>query len=187
MARSRRPSQPRKRSGTVDLPRMNGSRFESPTIDWKKTPNQVNFPSTADLVNLNVAQRFAVFKQFGLSPSWDTLRAEAGQYVTKLTTSPPGSVSWNAEIDRLLDQATKRGALGLARTAYRQFGILDSGADMSTQIFVRITEGDEHVCDPCDSLGGEEGTMAYHESIGLPGPASCLGGMYCRCQLIMVD
>lgn len=189
MARARRPSQPRRRAG-VNLPELQGSRFVSPTLDWSTgKPNQVNLPSTAELVKLSVAQRSDIFRRFGLSPTWDTLRAEVGQYVTRLTTSPPGSESWTAEIERLLDQTTKRGALGLARTAYRQFEVLDAlkGKDPKTQKFVRIYEGDDHTCKPCESLGGEEGTMEYHASIGLPGPASCLGGMYCRCPLIMVD
>ena len=55
------------------------------------------------------------------------------------------------------------------------------------QLLVRIGEGDDDMCDVCAGLEGETGTIAYHESIGLPGAATCLGGDACRCDLVPYD
>lgn len=75
------------------------------------------------------------------------------------------------------------------RRVMREFAQIEalSGANVEKQELIRISEGDDNVCDSCDAKGGEVGTMAYHASIGLPGAASCYGGDMCRCELVLID
>jgi hypothetical protein len=168
-------------------PQLVGNRLESPTIRWDSPPEQVNLPSVAEIVNLDVAQRYKVLQQFGLQMSWDEARAEAAGYVARMSNITDRK-TFDAEVDKLVSVHTKRGLLGNLRNAYRQFTILDvmDGLDPRTAEFTRIVEGDEASCDSCLALAAEEGTMAYHTSIGLPGSASCEGGANCRCDLVNV-
>lgn len=185
-----------RQKGDPKLPKVEGTRLQSPTIDWTSPPTHAAIPDTKDLVKLDVAQRYAILQRFGVSPSWERLRNEAASYVTRMTQYPPNSEAWKAEVAKLSslgedNQFVKRALLGANRTAYRQFEILshakEEGINLKTQEYVRVMEGDEHTCAGCISLAGEEGTMEYHAGLGLPGPSSCEGGAYCRCSLIPVE
>lgn len=170
--------------------RMEGARLMSPTIDWSQpAPQQANLPDVADLVKLSVPERQRILKEFGITRPWEKMRSDAAEYLARMSDLQYGTDAYNLELNRLASSASKRGSLQNTRAAYRQFETLEMmrGKDPATQEFIRVTEGDEHVCSPCDGLGGEEGTMAYHSSIGLPGPASCEGGNYCRCGLLLLD
>lgn len=167
-------------------PTMEGQRLITPTLDWESPPVQVQLPSIANLVNLTVEQRYDTLQQFGLMRTWDEARAESATYVSRLTSFQAGTPAFDAEVENLISVNSKRGLLRNLRGAYRQFNIIDSleGLDPRTAEFVRLVEADGNSCEGCLALTGEEGTMAYHQSIGMPGPASCLGE--CRCDLINV-
>lgn len=163
------------------------NQYKGPTLEWKSPPDQVQLPSVAEIVNLDVAERYRVLQHFGLQMTWDEARADAAGYVARMS-SIQDRAAFDAEVDKLISVHSKRGTLGNLRNAYRQYSLLDAleGLDPRTAEFTRITEGDEHSCDSCLALAAEEGTLAYHQEIGMPGSASCEGGPNCRCDLVNV-
>lgn len=172
-----------------NTPRMVGNVLESPTIGRASPPYQVPLPSVAEIVELDVAARYRLLEQFGLQTTWEEARADAGKYVSRMTGYQAGTEAYRLEVDNLVSTETKRGLLGNLRNAYREFSTYDmmEGLDPAKAEFTRIVEGDEASCNSCLALAAEEGTMAHHQAVGMPGSASCLGGSNCRCDLVHVD
>lgn len=176
-----------RQKGGPAQPGVEGARLQSATLDWSSgIPKQINLPSAAELVNVSIEERQRILKQFGVTPSWKQMRGEAEAYVTRLTNHPPGSKTWRAEVERLTDWNSKQGSLRISRRAYKQFATLEQlrGEDPSKVEFVNVSEGDEAVCERCDVVAGEEGTMEHLASIGLP-ELICLGA--CRCERLRVN
>lgn len=163
------------------------ARLDKPTIDWAgNVPTQFEFPELADLVSMDDAALSEILRRFGVTPSSLEMRASAAAYVSRMTGYAPNSDAWNKAVDALLDNESQRGLLSMCRSAMREFSILEAANGDLTTEFCRISEGDDHVCPQCQNLAGEEGTLAYHATIGMPGAASCDGGDMCRCQLVAV-
>jgi hypothetical protein len=81
----------------------------------------------------------------------------------------------------------------MARQTQQTFTTVEGlQGDLATE-FIRVTDteiddkGNASTCDSCEALAGEIGTLAYHQEIGMPGPASCQGGGYCNCQLVPIS
>jgi len=144
-------------------------------------------PSLAEMRSLSPEELLAELQYYGVVDPWPKLRNSAAAYVARMTSLQPGSAAFAREVEGLIGTASKRGLLGLSRrTAERYTTMLAVGGDPDAEL-IRISEGDEHVCDNCDALEGVVGTLAQHEALGLPGAQSCLGGDYCRCTLVRVD
>ena len=170
-------------------PYLAGSSYTTPTLDWSNvTPEQVRLPSVAEMAEMTIEELNKVLNQLGLQQSWNEARADAQKYVSRMTSLQSGTPAFKAEVDALIDIESRRGNLGLLRSSYRQFTTLHQleGLDPATAEFDRMCEGDDMSCDRCLELAGFEGTMAEQAAVGLPGAASCAGGMSCRCDLILV-
>ena len=186
-ARRRRPTTPAGRAR-----RFSDNRLESPTLEpvnWGTPPKQVRFPSAEQLRAMDNKQLAKELERWGVVDAWPQMRASAAGYLQRMTSLQPGSDTWNAELDKLVNKDSRRFLLGANRRVMREYGVLNSldGRDAETAEFVRVSEGDEHVCDGCDPLAGMIGTMKEHAEAGLPGPRSCLGGDNCRCELVLVE
>jgi hypothetical protein len=180
---------PAERSRRFDPNAAGGvGRLNAPALDWSQgwPPQGVNFPEIRDLVNLSVAELNDLLSRFGILDSWPQARVSTAGYVQRMSQIPPGSQAFKDEINRLLDERSKRGALGLTRRAYSELSLVDALNDDPNTELIWIADGDERTCAPCAARGGDIGTIAYHSEKGLPGNAVCLGGAYCRCQLVPI-
>lgn len=113
--------------------------------------------------------------------------AGAEQIANRLMRVPPGTGDFDSLLDRMMESEGHRALVGMARRAKERWQTLEAlDGDIAAEL-VRISEGDDHVCENCEALAGATGTLADHEAIGAPGAASCLGGDYCRCQIVRID
>jgi hypothetical protein len=162
------------------------NQLQSPVIARYASPEpyNANLPQAKDLVNLSDVELANVLTRFGVVQPWPQLRAETVGYLNRVSQIPPGTPQFTAEVERLLDIESKSGLLNIARSSYRDFSLAytDTSGDL-----IRICEDDENSCVVCIDLGGKEGTIEYHKSIGMAGSQSCLGGPKCRCQYMAVS
>ena len=188
MARARRGRTTRARRTPAERSRrFADQRLEAPTIDWGSPPEQFRFPESRVLKTYPIEDLNDLLMRFNIVEPWPQARAAAAGYVQRMSAIPPGSEAFKDEIDRLLDFESKRGSLGATRRAYREYSLVDAlDGDRMTPL-IWISDGDDGTCERCGARGGDIGTVAYHSSRGLPGPAVCLGGDYCRCQLVPID
>ena len=150
------------------------------------TPVQVKLPDIADLKGLTKAELLTLSQRYGIYPPNRQMRLDAAQYVKDYSKIPPNSPEFTMEVERLTNpKISKRASLNLARRAQREYQQIIAQNGDENQVFVRIGEGDDNMCEDCERLEGEEGTRAYHESIGMPGRQRC--GENCRCSLMPVE
>ena len=169
-------------NGTLQSPLME-------TVDWGTAPQVAKIPSNAEFKEMSDVDLSRWLKRWGVTDAWPAMRASAAGYLQRVSALPPGSPEFDARLDDLVSGSSRRFLLGANRRVLRDYGMLEitQGVDLATQEYIRISEGDEDVCDRCDSLGGHIGTMAEQDAAGLPGAASCYGGDYCRCELVLID
>lgn len=156
--------------------------FELGPVVHGVPPEQRALPSMDALAQIGLGELSTILIETGVVPSVDALAMQYFQGAQRLLPFPGNSTQMSVGLDELTT-ANKRELVGLARSMYREIIILD-GAEDGVKEWIRMTEGDDRVCEGCEPLGGEIGDYAYHESIGLPGAASCLGGDSCRCTLL---
>jgi hypothetical protein len=166
-------------------------RLVTPTlerVDWRSPPAGVTMPSLDELGAMSTEDLAAWAERWGIYGAWPTLRAESVAYLSKRGTALPGTEEFAEGLRALVDGDSRRFLLGANRRVLREYQTLDalSGEQGVGQKLIRVTEGDDHVCDGCEPLGGMVGTIEEHEAEGLPGSASCLGGEYCRCTLVPI-
>jgi hypothetical protein len=150
------------------------------------TPVGVKLPSIDALKDLTPAELLEVSQRYGVYAPWRELWTQNAAYVEQFSRIPPGSVDFWGEVSRITDERMgKRAALGLARSAQRNYNQLLATDGDETQILVRVGEGDDAMCDGCRAAEGIEGTLAEHDAVGLPGSQEC--GHNCRCVLLPVD
>jgi hypothetical protein len=141
---------------------------------------------------LSVDQLKQVMRAYRIDQPWIDYIEDTKQYLRRMTTLPPGSPAFNAELDRLLDTSTRQGALMVSRYTERSASWMRVAADNPKQQFIRITDEEENedgqvvLCDVCAEKAGLEGTLADHAAAGLPG-TDCLGGNRCRCELVPIN
>jgi len=182
MARARRQQQaPRRR-------RVENKRLVSPTIDYDNLPTQFKFPTQNELVDLSDGELLGLLQRWGMVDTVEQRKVRAAEHVAKISQMRDKKLT-KTQLRTSVQAAMRRDLLGDNRKMMREFTTLEAaaGTDLETQQFVRMGENDEGTCEGCDPLIGQEGTLAYHASIGMPGPASCFGGDYCRCTLVLLD
>jgi hypothetical protein len=150
------------------------------------TPVAVKLPSIDALKNLTPDELLEVSQRYGVYAPWRELWQSNAQYVAQFSAIPPGSPAFWDEVRRITDpEQSARAALGLARSAQRNYNQLLATDGDETQLLVRVGEGDDAMCDGCIDKAGFEGTYAEHDAEGLPGSQEC--GQNCRCVLMPVD
>jgi hypothetical protein len=143
-------------------------------------------PELAAMLNMSDGDLLATMHRLNLLEPIVDLRADTASYLTRMSRLGVGTAEFEAELERLLDQNERRGLLGIVRRTQERYTTSMAVDGDSNKELIRISEGDTHVCDVCAELEGATGTYAEHEAIGLPGAQSCLGGDYCRCQLMPI-
>ena len=144
-------------------------------------------PDIASLSYLADEELFALLSRFDVLDDLDAQRILAEDVANRLMRIPGGTGEFEAQMDRLLESSARRVLVGMARRTQERWQTLEAIDGDFTAELIRVSEGDDHVCENCQALAGAIGTLADHESIGLPGTASCLGGDYCRCQLVRIS
>jgi hypothetical protein len=188
MARTTRGASQRERRTPAERSRrFADNRLEAPTIDWSSgVPEQFRFPDSRDLKSLSVSELNEYLTRFGILEPWQQAKLSAAGYVQRMSAIPPGSQAFKDEVNRLVGFDNPRGALGMVRRAYRELSLVDAVSGGSRE-YIWISDGDDGTCDRCSERGGDIGTLAYHAEKGLPGPAVCEGGDFCRCELVPVS
>jgi len=136
-------------------------KFISPRLvrDEFGVPMQLKTPSLAQLKGLSPGQLSLVAQRYGLEKPWSAMVADGTQRMSGLASLPPGTAQFGDIIDRAV-KPMANAQLGRARDSmrrYQQIAALDG--DINTNL-VRVDEGDDDVCESCDSLSGMEGTIA---------------------------
>jgi hypothetical protein len=144
-------------------------------------------PRIGEISNLEDDQLIALLQRYGVISSWEDLRAKMMATAGGAMSIPAGAPDYQERMEFLLDTGSRRTLVGMARRASERYATAEAlGGDADAQL-IRISEGDDHVCDSCQERAGAIGTLAEHEAIGAPGPASCHGVDLCRCQLVRID
>ncbi len=164
--------------------------LESPEVDRPQNiPEIVRLPSPGEITTeMSSDELAAIVARYGVLDLQALLDVEAAAALKLGGASRDRLIAALTEIE-----GSRLGLTHLARAATRHYDTMLAVCDPTTgevmveQILVRISEGDDGVCPACIDLAGLEGTIAEHESAGLPGLDSCLGGDGCRCQLVAVD
>lgn len=178
--------------GSEELPagvgprRLEGNRLVTPGLQAGVRPEQARLPNLADLKNLSLGELNALLDHYGIQPYWGALQTQAMGYVSRMTEYRPGSEEWREAVANLLDRDSSRGALGMNRRIAQAWSSLDAIDGDVNKTMIWLTENDEDVCDPCEERGGVEMTWAEWQIAGPPGTV-CLGGSYCRCDLVVVE
>jgi hypothetical protein len=153
--------------------------------DVVPTPDPL--PELASMLCLSKADLLDVLHRINAIDKPLDLRADTQRYLSRFPRLAADPERFAAEMDRLLDATNERRALlGLARRTQERYTTIQAVDGNPAQELIRISEGDDHVCDECAALEGAIGTYEEHAAIGLPGAQSCLGGDYCRCQLVPI-
>lgn len=150
-------------------------------------PEERKIPDVNELKNLSRAELIAELQEYGVIESWDSIVADAEQYVARLSKIPAGSFMADLEVTNIIGTYSKRGLLSLNRRTQERYTTMLAIGGNPKQELIRISEGDEGVCENCVELDGVTGTLAQHRAVGLPGAQSCLGGDYCRCTLVRIS
>jgi hypothetical protein len=169
--------------------RLEGTQFVTPGLQAGSPPEQARLPSLDGLKKLSLTELQNLLEYYGVQAPWGTLVTRNQDYVTRMTEYRPGSPQWQAAVDALLDRESKRGALSMNRRVAQTWSSLDSIDGNVNQEMIWLTEGvvDEDVCENCEANAGKIKTWAQWQVDGPPGAAVCLGGDYCRCDLIVIE
>ena len=144
-------------------------------------------PDIASMIAMPDDELIRTLQRYGVTQPWSEMRAEMLSYVQRMARIPAGAPDYRERAEMLLDMGSRRTLVGMARRASEQYATKEALDGDAGALLIRISEGDDHVCGPCEARAGIIGTLAEHEAMGAPGAASCDGGDYCRCQLVRID
>ena len=145
-------------------------------------------PSVAKMADLDAENYFFVLEQYGVLPPMPVLRAQAGEYVTRMTQYARDGAEWQRALEDLVSRESKRGMLGLSRRISERWSTLEMIDGNEQQKLIWLYEDDEASCENCAQYAGQIHTFAEWEAMGVsPGSAVCQGGDYCRCDRVAVD
>jgi hypothetical protein len=143
-------------------------------------------PELADMVTLDNQELLRTLHRINLIDSPSDLEADVASYLSRMSRLSVGTVEFQAELERLLNFNSRRALLGTVRRTQERYTTRMAVDGNEKQELIRISEGDESTCAVCANLEGAIGTYQEHEALGLPGAQTCIGGDYCRCQLVPV-
>lgn len=150
-------------------------------------PVSAPLPALSDMLSLSNADLLETLHRFDVLDKPLDLEADVRRYLSRFPRLAADPQAFADELSRLLDsQNERRALLGLTRRTQERYTTLMGVGGDQAQLLIRISEGDSAVCSECVALEGAIGTYAEHAAIGLPGAQTCLGGDYCRCQLVPV-
>ena len=166
--------------------RLENNRLVTPGLTAGAKPEQARLPDIANMKNMTLDELHSILDLYGVQAPWSTLIAQAQEYVTRMTEYRPGSAEWRAAVADLIDRDSRRGAIGMNRRVAQAWSSLDAIDGDVNKTMIWLTENDENVCAPCEERAGVELTWAEWQAAGPPGTV-CLGGSYCRCDLVVVE
>lgn len=165
------------------------NRYITPGLTHSDRPEAFKMPTIAEMKGMastpeGRAELQRMLDHFGIGNSLNYLKSDAADYVQRMTTLT--GEAFKNEVNNLISRETGRGLLGMSRRMHQQFAALRDIDGNVNQPMIRVTEGDDSMCENCEALGGEIRTYADWAG-DMPGSQSCLGGDNCRCTLHPVD
>ena len=165
------------------------NRFITPGLTHSDRPEAFKMPTIAEMKGMvqtpeGRAELERMLDHFGIGNSLNYLKGAASDYVQRMTTLT--GQAFQDEVNNLISRESGRGLLGMSRRMHQQFAALRDIDGNVNQLMIRVTEGDDSMCENCEALGGEIRTYADWAG-DMPGSQSCLGGDNCRCTLHPVD
>jgi len=168
------------------------NRFITPGLKHGDHPEAFRLPTKEELAVLwetpeGQAQAWLLLEHYGITPSMNHMKVLAQDYVTRMTMYSSNSDQFKAAVDDLVEKGSRRAALGMSRSMAQQFSSLREIDGNVDQRMVWVDEGDDHTCAECSARAGEIKTWQEWQDEGPPGSRVCLGGAYCRCDLVPID
>jgi len=138
----------------------------------------------AFLEQMSNKELYSTLQEYGALRPFDQQIADSMQYVSRMTTYPPGSDQWTGAVNDLIEKNSKRAIeMQNRRSVERIYSFRSADGDMRT-LMVWIGELGGHTCQYCPSYYGEVRSYGeWIESGILPGASVCAGGDRCKCHL----
>lgn len=171
-------------------PRIEDNQFISPGLQKGLPPAQYRLPNFEDMRVLaqspeGQARLLQTLEHYGVTPSMNRMKVMAGKYIERMTDKTGDA--FKAAVEELVNGESKRSLIGMNREIAQQYSSLRAIEGNIDQKMVWVSEGDDHVCEECDARSGEIQTWVQWQTEGPPGSRTCLGGSYCRCDLLPID
>ena len=151
-------------------------------------PPPIKLPSFDKVAqSFSIDQLDEILRKYKVLGAWQDYTRTQMALLERVSQIPAGASRFADEINFILESKAKERALEVVNVTARRVNYsIQMGGDVNRQ-FTRLGEDDEKMCKNCIVLEGEEGTLAEHAALGLPGPASCYGGHNCRCELVVIE
>jgi hypothetical protein len=144
-------------------------------------------PDIAAMIAMSDEELIRTLQRYGVEVTWADMQASAMAIASRAAMIPAGAPDYAERMGFFIDSESRRTLVGMARRTSEKYATMEALDGDANALLIRISEGDDHVCGPCEQRAGMIGTLAEHEAMGAPGAASCDGGDYCRCQLVRID
>jgi hypothetical protein len=166
------------------------NQFVTPGLKKGLPPAQYKLPNIEEMrlwsqTPEGRARLAAVLEQYGVTNSMNHMKTLASDYVQRMTGLT--GEDYKRAVNELITSETRRGALGMNREIAQQYSSLRAIEGNINQRMIWVSEGDDHTCEECDARAGEIQTFTEWQAEGPPGSRVCLGGSYCRCDLLPID
>jgi len=147
----------------------------------EQMPRSVPLPSPVEMRQMDTAELSAVLTHYGAETGLDASRQYAARYLDRFDITPDDP-RWGVEMERLLDQSSRRPVLAAARRSSERYEtLLAAGGDMDVDT-TYLAEGD-NPCDECLPLAGSVMPLGERIAEGLMPGDRCLGKDLCQCGL----
>jgi len=141
-------------------------------------------PSLDSIKKMSNAQLLENLINMEITGPIGNMQISATQYVQKMTELRPGTPQFAAEVQNIIGLESRRGMIGLTRRAQQQWTSLSYIEGNVNMEMIWVVEGDHSTCVNCEANAGQVKTYKQWQEDGPPGAAVCLGGNYCRCDLV---
>jgi hypothetical protein len=150
-------------------------------------PESLKLPSLEAISKLDNSELLQVLNHYNVFGPTDQFKMESMEYVSRMTSYPPGSQAFSEAVAALGDTSSKRGLVGMTRRASENYSTVESIDGNVEQELIYVCLDDNASCKACLDKDGEIHTFIEWQDVGGPGAATCAGGHNCRCSLIRVD
>jgi hypothetical protein len=147
----------------------------------EQMPRSVPLPSPVEMRQMDTAELSAVLSNYGIEPGIEVSSKLTARYLERFDITPDDP-RWGVEMERLLDQSSRRPVLAAARRSSERYEtLLAAGGDMTVDT-TYLAEGD-NPCDECLPLAGSVMPLGERIAEGLMPSDRCLGKDLCQCGL----
>lgn len=164
---------------------LDDNRYITPGLKHDDRPHTRKLPTVKELGDLSNAEILKVLNHYGITEPYGILQSQAMEYVRRMMPLR-SEADIQAAFNELINNE-RRQLLGVSRRVSQQWSTLDAIQGDIDKELIWLAEDDEATCDSCAPRSGDIDTFAGWKARGLPGSATCRGGNYCRCDLVVID